>query len=118
MSRVRAASSRNSPSSALRRRSIMPRNSSDCFSVSAMGLASGDAIALGVAIPVPARDHAAHGLLAEAGARIEARRLAQLLVELLLALGEGSGHGNVEHGVEIARVAAGLGQPLAGEAQL
>src|ERR687895_97290 len=56
--------------------------------------------------------------LAEAHARIEARGFAQLLVEGLFALGERARNGDVEECIEIARAAGGLGQPLAGEAQL
>src|SRR5262249_61690871 len=40
------------------------------------------------------------------------------LVELLRALGSGGRRDDAEHGVEIARAAAGPGQALAGEAEL
>src|SRR6267378_1489716 len=55
---------------------------------------------------------------AEAAARVEARSIAQLLVELLLALGERSGQHDAEIGVEVPRAAVRLGQPLAVEPQL
>src|SRR5438067_794343 len=55
---------------------------------------------------------------AEVRARVEARRGAQLLVELPFALGERAGHHDVEHRVEIAGAAARLWQTFAGEAQL
>src|SRR5712691_1429715 len=57
-------------------------------------------------------------LTAEAAARVEARSIAQLLVELLLPLGERSGQHDAEIGVEVARAAVRLGQPLAAEPQL
>src|SRR2546428_2700042 len=57
-------------------------------------------------------------LAAEAAARVEARSIAQLLVELLLPLGERSGQHDAEIGVELARAAVRLGQPLAAEPQL
>src|SRR5207244_6985273 len=57
-------------------------------------------------------------LLAEARARIEARRVAQLFVELFLALGQRAGHHDIEHGVEISRAAPRLRQSFAAEAQL
>src|SRR6267143_909687 len=55
---------------------------------------------------------------AEAAARVEERGIAQLLVELLLTLGERSGQHDAEIGVEVARAAVRLGQPLAAEPQL
>src|SRR5215831_15852101 len=54
----------------------------------------------------------------EATARVEARGVAQLLVELLLLLGERGRHYDGEQRVQIACAAAGLRQSLAGEAQL
>src|SRR6267378_4135502 len=55
---------------------------------------------------------------AEAAARVEARGIAQLLVELLLPLGERSGQHDAEIGVEVAGAPVRLGQPLAAEPQL
>src|SRR5262245_40270061 len=55
---------------------------------------------------------------AEVAAGLEARRVPQLLVQLALALGERAGQRDAEHRVKVARAAAGLGQALAGEAQL
>src|SRR5207302_8912749 len=52
-------------------------------------------------------------LAAEAAARVEARGVAQLLVELLLPLGERPGQHDAEIGVEVAGAAVRLWQPLA-----
>src|SRR6266850_70029 len=57
-------------------------------------------------------------LTAEAAARVEARGVAQLLVELFLALGERAGHHHAEIGIQVSGAAARLGQPLAAEPQL
>src|SRR5438876_923782 len=54
-------------------------------------------------------------LTAKAAARVEARGVAQLLVELLLPLGERPGQHDAEIGVEVAGAAVRLGQPLAAE---
>src|SRR5947207_2016578 len=51
--------------------------------------------------------------LAEARAGVEMRGLAQFFVELFLALGQRARHHDLEHGVEIARAAAGLRQVAA-----
>src|SRR5437016_3021534 len=57
-------------------------------------------------------------LTAKAAARVEARGVAQLLVELLLPLTERPGQHDAEIGVEVAGAAVRLGQPLAAEPQL
>src|SRR6266480_3158705 len=54
---------------------------------------------------------------AEAAARVEARGVAQLLVELLLPLGERPGQHDAQIGVEVAGTAVRLRQPLAAEPQ-
>src|SRR5712664_2866304 len=57
-------------------------------------------------------------LALEPAARVEARSLTQLLVELLLALRERVRHHDVQHRVKVARAAVGLGQPFPREAEL
>src|SRR5687767_5696240 len=67
--------------------------------------------------PMPPRSQGAC-LSAEATPRVEARRIAQLLEQLLLAFRKGGRDGDAEHGVEIARAAAGPRQPFARKTQL